>query len=84
MPERFLHLDRPVANDIALAEQTAANLRRGSDVTHVTAQSFGEKLKKAIERKSHHMKTQQQHKEQVERERERYQQPQPRQRTKGE
>jgi hypothetical protein len=46
-------------------------------------ESFGKRIKKAIERKSRALKTQQQHKEQQERERSRYQQPQPRKHTKS-
>jgi hypothetical protein len=46
--------------------------------------SFGKRIKKAIERKSRASKTQKQHQEFAERERQRYQQPQPRKRTKGE
>ena len=41
-------------------------------------QNFGERIKKAVERRR------KQHQEQAERERQRYQQPQPRKRTKGE
>ena len=47
-------------------------------------ESFGEKIKEAVEKKRGKLPTQKQHAAQQERERDRYQQPQPRKRTKGE
>jgi hypothetical protein len=61
----------------------AATLRKNDDdddEKDADNDSFAERLKKAVQRKS----GQKQHKEQAERERSRYQQPQPRQRSKGE
>jgi hypothetical protein len=74
-PERFLAFEHSTVDGIAAAQVTAANLCHGSDVSSVTAETFGEKLKKAIELKSRHLKTQKQHEELAEKERERYQQP---------
>jgi hypothetical protein len=81
MPEQFSRLARPAVFGIAAAKA----LRHGSAVFAANApeESFGQKIKKAVEQKSGVTPTQKQHKEQAERESNRYLH-KPRQRTKGE